>query len=70
MLTRCAGEWYQSRGIILVSISPGWTQTDMGGPKATNSVDQSVTGVRSVIANLTAADAGKFFNFNGEIFQW
>lgn len=70
MLTRSAGEWYQSRGIILVSISPGWTQTDMGGPQATNSVDQSVSGVRSVVANLTAADAGKFFNFNGEMFPW
>lgn len=70
MLTRSAGEWYQSKGIILVSISPGWTQTDMGGPKATNSVDQSVSGVRSVISKVTAADAGKFFNFNGEIFPW
>jgi NAD(P)-dependent dehydrogenase (short-subunit alcohol dehydrogenase family) len=70
MLTRSAGEWYQSRGIILVSISPGWTQTDMGGPKATNTVEKSVSGVRQVILGLTAEDAGKFFNFNGEIFPW
>jgi NAD(P)-dependent dehydrogenase (short-subunit alcohol dehydrogenase family) len=70
MLTRSAGEWYQSRGIILVSISPGWTQTDMGGPKATNTVDQSVSGVRNVVSELTAADAGKFFNFNGETLSW
>jgi NAD(P)-dependent dehydrogenase (short-subunit alcohol dehydrogenase family) len=70
MLTRSAGEWCQSKGIILVSISPGWTQTDMGGPKATNTVDQSVGGVRNVIAKLTAADAGKFFNFNGEVLPW
>ena len=70
MLTRSAGEWYQKRGIILVSISPGWTRTEMGGPKATNLAEDSVKGVRNVIAGLTMADTGKFFNFNGQIFPW
>jgi NAD(P)-dependent dehydrogenase (short-subunit alcohol dehydrogenase family) len=32
MLTRSIGEWYAKRGIILVSISPGWTRSEMGGP--------------------------------------
>jgi NAD(P)-dependent dehydrogenase (short-subunit alcohol dehydrogenase family) len=70
MLTRSAGEWYQKLGIILVSISPGWTQTEMGGPKATNSAEQSVKAVRGIVAGLTPADAGKFFNFNGQIMPW
>jgi NAD(P)-dependent dehydrogenase (short-subunit alcohol dehydrogenase family) len=70
MLTRSAGEWYEKRGIILVSISPGWARTDMGGPKATNAPAQSVAGVRNVIAGLTKADAGKFFNFDGKIIPW
>ena len=70
MLTRSVGEWYQKRGIILVSISPGWTRTEMGGPKATNSAEESVDGVRKVIAGLTMADTGKFFNFNGQVLPW
>lgn len=70
MLTRSAGEWYQSRGIILVSISPGWTQTAMGGTKATNTAEQSASGVRRVIASLTLADAGKFLDFKGESMSW
>jgi NAD(P)-dependent dehydrogenase (short-subunit alcohol dehydrogenase family) len=70
MLTRSIGEWYAKRGIILVSISPGWTRTEMGGPKATNSVEVSVKGVRNVIAGLTIAEAGTFFNFNGQIIRW
>jgi NAD(P)-dependent dehydrogenase (short-subunit alcohol dehydrogenase family) len=70
MLTRSIGEWYAKRGIILVSISPGWTRTEMGGPKATNSVEVSVKGVRNVIAGLTIAEAGTFFNFNGQIIPW
>ena len=70
MLTRSIGEWYAKRGIILVSISPGWTRTEMGGHKATNSVEVSVKGVRNVIAGLTMAEAGTFFNFNGQIIPW
>lgn len=70
MLMRSAGAWYEEKGIILVSISPGWTRTEMGGPKAANSVEQSVTGVRNVISSVTAADAGKFLNFNGESLPW
>jgi len=70
MLTRSIGEWYAKRGIILVSISPGWTRTKMGGPKATNSVEESVNGVRNVIAGLTMAETGKFFNFNGQTIPW
>ena len=70
MLTRNIGEWYAKRGIILVSISPGWTRTEMGGPKATNSVEESVNRVRNVIAELTMAETGKFFNFNGQTIPW
>src|SRR5215831_8833780 len=70
MLTRSVGEWYEKRGIILVSISPSWTRTEMGGPKATNSAEESVKGVRKVIAGLTMADTGKFFNFNGQMLPW
>jgi NAD(P)-dependent dehydrogenase (short-subunit alcohol dehydrogenase family) len=70
MLTRSAGAWYEKRGIILVSISPGWTRTDMGGPQATNSAEQAAAGVRAVIAGLTKADAGKFFNFDGNTMPW
>jgi NAD(P)-dependent dehydrogenase (short-subunit alcohol dehydrogenase family) len=70
MLTRSVGEWYAKCGIIVVSISPGWTRTELGGPTATNSVEDSVTGVRDVIAGLTMADTGKFFNFNGQTIPW
>jgi len=70
MLTRSAGEWFQSRGIILVSISPGWTQTEMGGTKATNTVEQSAGVMRAIIAKLTANDAGAFLNFDGKPMAW
>ena len=70
MLTRSVGEWYEKRGIILISISPGWTRTEMGGPKAANSVEDSVKGVRNVIAKATMAQAGTFVDFNGQTMAW
>jgi hypothetical protein len=42
----------------------------MGGPKATNSVEESVNRVRNVIAGLTMDETGKFFNFNGQTIPW
>jgi len=69
-LMRSMGAWLKTRGITCLTISPGWTRTEMGGPKAKNSVEQSVAGVREVIAGITPEDAGKFYNFDGSEIPW
>ncbi len=70
MLMRSSGEWLESLGITVVAVSPGWTRTEMGGPNATNSVEQSAAGVKTVIAGITEKDAGKFLNFDGTTLPW
>lgn len=56
--------------IITVVLHPGWVKTDMGGPGALITAEQSVTGMRRVIDNLILADSGKFYAFDGQIVPW
>ncbi len=60
----------QSRGITAVVFNPGWVKTDMGGPNAMITVQQSVAGLRKVIGNLGQADSGKFFDYDGRKLPW
>jgi NAD(P)-dependent dehydrogenase (short-subunit alcohol dehydrogenase family) len=58
------------RGISVVMFHPGWVQTDMGGPKAAVTADESVAGMRAVIERLTSADSGRFFTYDGTEIPW
>lgn len=60
----------QSAGITSIVIHPGWVKTDMGGPNALISTEQSVSGMRQVISNLSMADSGKFFGYDGQEIPW
>ena len=55
---------------ICVSLRPGWVKTDMGGPQADIDASSSVEGMRRVVAHLTPADNGRFFNYDGETLAW
>ena len=58
------------RGITAVALNPGWVKTDMGGPNAMISVEQSVSGMLRVLSKLTLADSGKFFDYDGKEIPW
>ena len=49
----------------LVTIDPGWVQTDMGGATAPVQIEDSVSGMRSVIATLTPEDKGQLLHYDG-----
>ena len=55
---------------ICVSFHPGWVRTEMGGEGADIEVHESVTHMRGVIAALTPADNGRFFNHDGTSIDW
>ena len=53
-----------------VSVHPGWVQTDMGGAEAQLTPERSVSDLRRVIAGLTPADNGRFFDHDGSAIDW
>ena len=56
---------------IIVSIMhPGWVQTDMGGPAAEITAEESTSGIRNVLSGLKKEDSGNFYKWNGEIHPW
>ncbi|MGF1594932.1 MAG: SDR family oxidoreductase [Kiloniellaceae bacterium] len=70
MVTKSLAIDLAGRGIKVVSFHPGWVRTDMGGAGASISPEESVQGMRRVIAGLTAADSGRFFNYDGAPLEW
>jgi NAD(P)-dependent dehydrogenase (short-subunit alcohol dehydrogenase family) len=70
MLMRGFAAWLEPEGIIVVSIAPGWTRTELGGPSAPNTVDVSVAGMRKTIAGLTPEKNGTYWDWDGTPLPW
>lgn len=60
----------RDRGVGVLLLHPGWVQTDMGGAKAPTQPEDSVSGMRQVIAAYTPADSGRFLDFRGKELPW
>lgn len=56
--------------VIAVLLHPGWVRTDMGGQGALLAPEESISGLRRVIAGLGQADSGRFYNYDGNIIPW
>ena len=61
---------WKEEPITVALMHPGWVKTDMGGPNADISADESAAGIISVIAGMTKTDSGKFYKWNGEVHPW
>lgn len=70
MFSRTLAAELRSDGFIVVAMDPGWVQTDMGGPNATLTPSQSISGMRSVIDSLTVEDSGTYRRHDGATVPW
>lgn len=70
MFTKTLGAELGPEGFIALAIHPGWVRTDMGGPSANLSPEESVTGMRAVIDNVTAEHNGTYHDYNGNQVPW
>lgn len=57
-------------GFTVLALHPGWVQTQMGGPNALISPEDSAKGLVDVIINAQSQQSGQFINFDGSIIPW
>ena len=55
---------------VLLALSPGWVQTDMGGPGATLTAADSVARMRRTLAAAGQAHRGAFVDQDGQPLPW
>ena len=70
MLTLRLAAELAGQGTIVVSMSPGWVATDMGGPSAPLEPPESVKGMLNVLDALTPAQSGSFLDHAGAVMPW
>lgn len=70
MVMACYAKEIVDTGVAVVMFHPGWVQTDMGGPSATLTPTESITGLRASIEKLSFEDTGKFMNYDGTPMPW
>ncbi|HYW14712.1 MAG TPA: SDR family oxidoreductase [Allosphingosinicella sp.] len=61
---------WRQRPVTLLLLHPGWVQTDMGGSQAPLQADESVSGMRRVIAGLARSESGAFLDYRGDPIPW
>ncbi|MBA4765510.1 MAG: SDR family NAD(P)-dependent oxidoreductase [Erythrobacter sp.] len=54
----------KERGVTVLSLHPGWVQTDMGGPNAKITVEESAKGLADVVENARGGHA--FVDYTGK----
>lgn len=60
----------KGEGFTCVVVHPGWVQTDMGGPNATLTPEQSIEGMLKLLDRLKPEDTGRFFQYDGKNLPW
>lgn len=58
------------RGITCAAVCPGYVRTKLGGDAALLDVEESITGLRRVIAGLDLSRSGTFTRYDGAAIPW
>ena len=70
MLTKQAAIDLADTGVQVVSLSPGWVKTEMGGKDAKYEVEDSVSKILTVTDQLIPAQNGGFWGEDGKEIPW
>jgi NAD(P)-dependent dehydrogenase (short-subunit alcohol dehydrogenase family) len=69
-LTRGFASGLGDRKLTVLSISPGWVRTEMGGANAMLSVEESCKGVIDVVETRAGSGAHGFYSQDGSTVAW
>ncbi|MDD2723407.1 MAG: SDR family oxidoreductase [Methylovulum sp.] len=58
------------QAIGVLTLHPGWVKTDMGGPNALIEAEESISGMRKVMAGFTLQQSGDFLKYDGTLMPW
>ena len=61
---------FDANGISLLIMHPGWVETDMGGPNAPLSTEESVSGIMQRIEEQDMSMSGRYVEFDGSPIEW
>jgi NAD(P)-dependent dehydrogenase (short-subunit alcohol dehydrogenase family) len=67
---RLAAIELKPEGIAVGLVHPGWVKTDMGGPGAAITPEESAAGIAKVIDELSLENTGAFWKWNGSRHEW
>jgi NAD(P)-dependent dehydrogenase (short-subunit alcohol dehydrogenase family) len=70
MFMRSLAAELKKEGFICVAIVPGWVKTDMGGPNAPLTPEESVAGMRKVLDGLKPGNTGQLWSYDGTQVPW
>ncbi|MDX2165257.1 MAG: SDR family oxidoreductase [Gammaproteobacteria bacterium] len=70
MVTKTLSVDLKNDGVTVISLHPGWVKTDMGGTGALLTPEESVKGIRKVLASVRLEDSGSFIRYDGNKASW
>jgi NAD(P)-dependent dehydrogenase (short-subunit alcohol dehydrogenase family) len=69
-LMRSYAARYADAAHTLILMSPGWVKTDLGGPGAMLTIDESIPGVAATINAQSGKPGLQFLDYQGETVPW
>lgn len=67
---QCLSLELKSKNVGVYQMHPGWVRTEMGGPEADISVEESANGLFTAICSFGMKESGRFWQYDGTELEW